>query len=240
MKKKEKLMFKNIELRCEEKDNCKYIIGIIPYNSKSVSMWGINEIISPSAFSKTLNDGSNVRALVAHDECKILGSTESGTLELNNTESGLVCTCKLPQTTYASDLFEIVSRGDCKTMSFGFLPLQFEDDLKNKTRTLKEVKLEEVSFAVLYPAYQETTSVTYMRGLSKRNIDIEKLNEVLEKENLDEQDQLIIKENIEKLSSLLPEKAVENEPSIDTQSVNTFEIEDIAALKIQIEAELAA
>ena len=239
MKKKDKLLFKNIELRSEEKDNSKYITGIIPYNSKSVSMWGMNEIIAPSAFNKTLQDRTTVRALVNHDDSKILGSTESGTLELSNTESGLVCTCKLPQTSYASDLFEIVNRGDCQTMSFGFLPIKFEDNMKNKTRTLKEVKLEEVSFAVLYPAYPETTSVTYMRGLEKNDIDIEKLNEVLEKEQLINDDKTIIQNTINVLSNLIKDEAVENE-QVDTTQEQVNTPADTTMIELEIEAELTA
>ena len=238
MKKNEKrqLSFNSIELRAEIGATGKKIIeGIIPYNSKSVPMFGVTEVISRTAFNKTISDKSIVRALYNHDTNRILGSTESNTLQLENTDDGLICRCELPNTSYANDMYEIVNRGDIKTMSFGFEPIKWLDDSKTKTRTLKEVKLIEVSYCVPFPAYEETNSVAYMRGLEKNNIDIEKLNEVLEKDTLQDDDKKIIKQTVDSLRSLIIEpEAVEPE-----QANATLPQVDTSNILLQLEAELA-
>jgi HK97 family phage prohead protease len=241
-KEKRNISFKDIEVRSSTKDEKKYIEGLIPYNSKSVEMWGTTEIIDRSAFNKTLNDKSEVRALWNHNDNHILGSTKSKTLVLENSENGLICRCELPNTSYANDLYEIIDRGDVKTMSFGFTPVKWQEDDKGKLRTLKEVQLHEVSYGVTYPAYKDTTSVTYMRGLEKININVETLNEVLEKDEILDTDKLIIKETVDKLNSILGNEAAEIEPPAGTQKpVDTSEIkEDTTSIELQIEAELNA
>ena len=241
MKKKEKLMFKNLELRAETKEGGKkFITGIIPYNSRSLPMWGTTEIIAPTAFNKTLSDGADIRALYNHDDSKLLGSTRNGTLVLDNTETGLICRVELPNTSYADDAFEIINRGDTKNLSFGFIPIKYEDDAKGKTRTLTEVQLLEVSYCVAFPAYPETNSITFIRGFMKRNINIEALNEVLEKDILEDTDKQTIKQTIDSLSGLIkPDEAVTIEPENSTQDKNTSK-EDAALIELLIEAELAA
>jgi len=241
-KEKRKLSFKNIEVRSINANGKKTIEGIIPYNSKSLPIWGITEIIGCTSFNKTLADNSEVRAMWNHNDNYILGNTKSKTLFLENTDAGLVCRCELPNTTYANDLYEIIDRGDVKTMSFGFTPVKWEENEKGKTRTLKEVQLHEVSFGVPFAAYPESTSLTYMRGLSKRNIDIEKLNQILEKDDFDNNDKTEIKNTVDKLKNLIEDEAVINEQADATQNnIDTsLEKENTNVLQIQIEAEIAA
>jgi len=238
-----KLTFNDIELRAETSTLGKKIVeGVIPYDSKSLKIWGTTEIISKTAFNKTLSDKATVRALFNHDENRILGSTDSGTLVLENSDAGLICRCELPDTSYANDMFTIIERGDCKTMSFGFQPISWRDSDNGKVRTLKEVKLLEVSYCVPYPAYPESTSVTYKRGFEMRNINIEQLNEILEKEELNENDKNTISETVGILQNLIGKEAAEKEPVETTlNEVSTTETkEDTTALQLQIEAEIAA
>jgi len=240
-KEKRKLSFKNIEIRSGESEGKKYIEGLIPYNSKSVPIWGTTEIIDKTAFNKTLSDNGEIRALWNHNDNYILGNTKSNTLILDNTDNGLICRCELPETTYANDLYEIINRGDVKSMSFGFTPIKWLEDEKGKIRTLKEVQLHEVSYGVTFPAYEETTSIAYMRGLEKNNIDIEKLNETLEKESLEDNDKIIIKQTIDNLSNLIIDKAVETEPLKDTQEADTLKndgIERNKAIELLTQIEL--
>jgi HK97 family phage prohead protease len=216
MKSKQNLTFKNLNIRSIENDGKKHIEGIIPYDSKSVPIWGVTEIIDRGAFNKTLKDKAEVRALWNHDDSCILGNTKSGTLELDDSDDGLICRCELPNTSYANDLYEIVTRGDVKTMSFGFRPVKWMDSENGKLRTLKEVGLEEVSFGVTFPAYPETNSKTYMRGFMKRKIDIESINEILEKEELTEEDLTALQEAIDALNKIINEnKPQEDEPEAD-------------------------
>jgi HK97 family phage prohead protease len=226
-KEKRKLSFKNIELRAEIQGEKKYLMGIIPYNSRSVPMWGTTEIIASSAFNKTIADGTEVRALYNHDDSKVLGSTKNNTLILENTETGLLCRVELPSTTYADDAFEIVNRGDVKTMSFGFIPQKWDDLDNGKTRILREVQLLETSFCVAFPAYPETNSVSYMRGLEKNNIDIDQLNTILEKDVIIEEDKTKIRDVINKLNCLVEEAAEEpvaTTPNNDTSEKETIEL----------------
>jgi HK97 family phage prohead protease len=215
-KEKRNITFKNLNIRSNEKEGKKYIEGIIPYDSKSVPMWGVTEIIDRTAFNKTLKDKAEVRALWNHNDSYVLGNTKSGTLNLEDSDDGLICRCELPNTSYANDLYEIVTRGDVKTMSFGFFPQKWEDADNGKTRALKEVKLDEVSYGVTYAAYPETNSQTYLRGFMKRKIDIESINEILEKEELTEEDLTSLQEVINSLTNLIkentPDEAAREEP----------------------------
>jgi HK97 family phage prohead protease len=214
-KEKRNITFKNLEIRSTEKEGKKHITGIIPYDSKSVPMWGVTEIIDRTAFNKTLKDRKEVRALWNHNDSYILGNTKSETLELEDSDDGLICRCELPNTSYANDLYEIVSRGDVKTMSFGFIPVKYQDSENGKLRTLKEVALQEVSFGVTFPAYLETNSQTYLRGFKRMKIDIDSINEILEKDELAKEDLTALQEVVDSLTNLIKENATESEDEAD-------------------------
>jgi len=241
---KRNLSFKNLEVRSifDEETKKKYVSGIIPYDSKSLPMWGVTEIISRTAFKKTLADNSNVFCFVNHDENKLLGSTDSGTLVLTQSDEGLLCRCEIPETTYAEDLYNLIERGDVKTMSFGFTPVKYTDDYENNSRTIKEAKLIEVSFGVCFPAYPETNSIALTRGFAKRKIDIERLSEILEKDELKKKDKLIISETVDILNGIIGKEAVEAEPVAETtpSEADTSNNEDIANIQLMIEAEILA
>jgi HK97 family phage prohead protease len=213
------ITFRNLEIRSTESEGKKFIEGIIPYNSKSVPMWGTTEIIDRTAFNKTLADKTEVRALWNHNDSFILGNTKSDTLILENSDNGLICRCELPNTSYAADLYEIISRGDVKTMSFGFIPVKWTDSDKGKTRTLKEVELLECSFGVTFPAYPETNSQTFMRGFMKNNIDIENINQILEKDNLEKSDIEILKRTISEIDKIIQEKTFNENSENENEAV---------------------
>lgn len=193
MKPKQYLDFET-EIRADEGNGVKKLVGLIPYNRRSVEMWGEYEEIAPTAFAKTLADGRDVKALVAHDDAKVLGSTRSGTLRLTQTDGGLLTEVDLPNTTYANDAWEIVKRGDVRTMSFGFQPVKQSKRLDETTgkivNTLDEVKLLEVSYMVAYPAYPDTQSTA--RNLQSLNFD--RLAEALTTEELTEEHKRILED----------------------------------------------
>ena len=109
------------------------LVGLIPYNKPSVDM-GFIEIVTPTAFDKTLSDRADVKALVSHDSSKVLGSVKAGTLRLTSTDNGLLAEVDLPNTTFANDVWETVRRGDVTTMSFGFYPINERTEIQNKKR----------------------------------------------------------------------------------------------------------
>jgi HK97 family phage prohead protease len=213
--KKRNATFKSSTIRSSDNDGKKFIEGIIPYDSKSVPIWGTIEIIDPTAFNKTLADKTEVRALYNHDDSKVLGSTKSGSLELTNTEDGLVCRCELPNTTYANDLFEVITRGDVRTMSFGFVPIKWEDSNNGKLRVLKEINLCEVSFGVAYSAFPETNSNTFIR---KINMDLELLNEFLEKEELSEAELKKLKTIVETINGIIDKNSPKEEEAVKAEN----------------------
>lgn len=125
------------------------------FNTLSQDLGGFREKIAPGAFQGTLD--RDVRALFNHEACLILGRTTSGTLRLKEDETGLMIENDLPDTTYARDLEESISRGDITQMSFGFRTIRdnWENIGGGAIRTLLEVELVDVS-PVTYPAYVET------------------------------------------------------------------------------------
>jgi HK97 family phage prohead protease len=179
-----KSLFNKIEYRTSQTEEGKRIIeAIIPYNSYSVDLGGYKEVITETAFNKTLGDKRNVYALFNHDDGKVLGSTRSNTLQLKSEDEGLFCRLELGNTTWANDCWEVINRNDCNTLSFGFIPRQVEN--RGNTRYLKSVQLMEVSFCVSQPAYEDTISVAYKRNknmkskIINRSIDFESLNELV-------------------------------------------------------------
>lgn len=182
MKTKEIRSIKLDNVSAQEEGTERYIYGKIPYNTKSQKMYiGYSdcrfEKLDRNVFHKTLGDKSNVFANYSHDQSKILGSTKSNTLELKDKEDGLYIRCKVPNTSWGNDTWEVISRGDVTTMSFEFIPYDWVDDEVEDTVTLRSAKLEAVAFCVAEPAYLETDSYASFR---KRNIDLEKLSEAID------------------------------------------------------------
>ncbi len=113
------------------------------------------EVIMAGAFTKTLNDGADVRALWNHDSNIVLGRTKAGTLELGQDDHGLWYEIDPPD--WSGDIRETIRRGDVDQSSFGF-------DLVNsasitvdeeKICEIREVKLYDVS-PVTFPWYEGT------------------------------------------------------------------------------------
>lgn len=119
------------------------------------------EAIGPRAFDDVLSRGDDVVGLRDHNPSMLLGRTASGTLKLGVDGDGLAFEItKLPNTTYANDLRELVDRGDLRGASFGFLPGR--DELGHapdgrQLRTHTDIRrLLDVS-VVAMPAYEGTT-----------------------------------------------------------------------------------
>lgn len=167
MNKKELLhiQYKKIELRAKENDGNKYIVGIIPYNSESEDMFGFREVIAKGAFTKTIKE-NKIFALIDHNTTLSLGNSKNGTLTFEDTDEGLICTIQINEyVSFARDLYEQVSRQDVSGLSFGFNVIKEEWKDNNRLRILQEIRLFEISFGVVFPAYAETTSETQYRDL---------------------------------------------------------------------------
>lgn len=130
---------------------------IAVFDSPSEDM-GYTEILSPGCFTRSLQSGSDVVALINHDDNAPVGRTSAGTLQLTQDDKGLAYTIQLPNTTRANDMKESIQRGDLKGCSFGFICTKEEWDDKTITRTITDVDLIEVSVGVTFPAYPDTSS----------------------------------------------------------------------------------
>lgn len=159
MKKKEIRTFDitNLSTRDVTENNSRIVTGYAAvFNSRTLLWEGLEEVISPGAFSRALSN-SDVRCLFDHDWGKVLGRTKSGTLRLEEDERGLKFEVELPNTTDANNLIESMSRGDIDQCSFGFIPTEETWDYNTDPvlRTVNEVELFEVSIVSL-PAYEDT------------------------------------------------------------------------------------
>ncbi|MGE7216592.1 HK97 family phage prohead protease [Priestia koreensis] len=163
-----------VEVRTNEDENKNYIVGYaLKFNSESENLGGFVEKIDPRALESA--DISDVRALFNHSADKVLGRTKSGTLKLEVDEIGLRYTIEPPNTTFANDLMESMSRGDINQSSFGFV-IDYDNEGDNWNydesrdvylRTINKFrKITDVS-VVTYPAYQATESVVAKRSLDE-------------------------------------------------------------------------
>ena len=143
-------------------------------------VWGFKESVSRGAFKKTIKE-NDIRGLFNHDPSFVLGRNKAGTLELKEDEHGLHYLIKLPNTTYANDLKESISRGDISQSSFGFQVIKdnWEDDFSK--RTITEAKLFDVS-PVTFPA-SEKTEVKLRSAFNEMGIDYNALNLIIVKNN---------------------------------------------------------
>ncbi|MBS1798938.1 MAG: HK97 family phage prohead protease [Acidobacteria bacterium] len=148
------------ELRVQPNaDGSKTISGYcIVYNSPSTDLGGFTEIVAPGAVTASLANNPDVLCLRDHTLTILLGRTTSGTLTLVEDSIGVRFSCKLPNTTQAADVAELIRRGDISGMSFGFVTL--EDSWANAgdklVRSLLKVNLYEISVVSL-PAYDATS-----------------------------------------------------------------------------------
>lgn len=125
----------------------------------------IRETIKPGAFKNAIAEGQDVRALIDHDSCQILGRTRAGTLELAEDGVGLFCLITPPDTQVARDVVENIRVGNLSQMSFAFVPRSSGETTTTTTVDgvvyqdieITDVDLYDVSI-VTYPAYADTSA----------------------------------------------------------------------------------
>ena len=145
----------------EAEDGTPHITGYFAvFNSNYEIAQGLSESIAPGAFSRTLGENPDVRALINHDTTLVLGRTKAGTLKLRQDEIGLWGDVAInPNDGDAMNLYERVKRGDVDQCSFGFAIRSEVADVSptgDVHWTIKDVDLFEVS-ACTFPAYQATS-----------------------------------------------------------------------------------
>lgn len=105
------------------------LVGHAAVFNQRAQMGGEYEQLSRTAFDAVLKSAdTDAVALINHDADQLLGRQSAGTLRLRTDDEGLAFEVDLPDTTYANNLRQLVSRGDMRGASFGFIP-----DLKEST-----------------------------------------------------------------------------------------------------------
>jgi HK97 family phage prohead protease len=125
------------------------------------------ERIAPGAFKRSLRAKNDIKLLWNHSSSDVLGSTRSGTLRLSETDLGLYVEADLPDTQAGRDAKVLIQRGDVTGFSFGFTVPPNGDSWNSEgtERTLKSVRLLEVSTGVAFPAYPSTNGTAQVRSL---------------------------------------------------------------------------
>jgi len=132
------------------------------------------EFVRPGAFTKTLNDGADVRLLIDHEGVP-LARTKSGTLVLEEDSRGLHVEASLdPANPDAARVLSAMKRGDLSQMSFAFRTIKDSFNADRTVRELKEVQLFDVS-VVTFPAYEDTVAEVRQR-LTNENTIVETLD----------------------------------------------------------------
>ncbi len=148
--------FTNLECRAIGEGNT--LVGYAAmFDMPSHDLGGFTEYVAPGAFSKTLKDGADVRLLIDHEGAP-LARTKSNTMRLLEDERGLRVEAELdPSNPRAAEIISALKRGDMNQMSFAFRVIRDEWSKDRSTRTLKEVRLFDVS-VVTFPAYEDTVA----------------------------------------------------------------------------------
>lgn len=114
------------------------------------------ETITRGAFAKSLAERDDVRLLFNHDGLP-LARTSAGTLHLGEDDRGLHVEAPLDRrSSLANDVMIAMERGDLREMSFAFAATRQEWNEDYTLRTIREVRLYDVS-VVTYPANDATT-----------------------------------------------------------------------------------
>ena len=151
-----------LEIRAtgELRSNGRTLYGHAARFNSEANLGHFVEIIRPGAFRKSLDAGTNVRALYDHESSALLGTTRGGTLKLKEDANGLAFELALPDTTHGRDLAILVDRGDVAGCSFGFRVRDGGDRWEQRggqlVRELLDVDLVEITLTA-DPAYQDTT-----------------------------------------------------------------------------------
>lgn len=163
------------ELRADG-DGMTFVGYAAKFNSPSEDLGGFVETIEPGAFRRSLRSRNDVKLLVNHDTGRVLASSRSGTLRLQEDEVGLRVEASLPNTSDGRDMAELLKRGDLNKMSFGFAVQKDSWNNEMTERTLKSVRLFEVSI-VAFPAYSATEAMVRSldKAATRANVDADEL-----------------------------------------------------------------
>ena len=162
----------DLELRVETRaDGRPQIVGMAPpWNRWSVDLGGFKERFMPGAFRKWLDRSpsdprgkADVVAKFNHNDSQVLGRTINGTLDIQETDKGLIFRATPPaDTPTTAEVVPLIRDGYVYGSSFAFSLVDTrgeqwdEDPAGNVTRTITEAALFDVS-PVTHPAYPNSS-----------------------------------------------------------------------------------
>jgi hypothetical protein len=147
-------ILRNTEIRAQGGNTISGYAAV--FNSESEDLGGFIETIRPGAFARAIRTKQDVRCLFNHDESRVLGRIQSGTLRLAEDRTGLRFECRMPDSPTGRDVLEAIRRGDINQCSFGFLNAVDSWSHDGSRRELVDLDLRDVS-PVTFPAYQATS-----------------------------------------------------------------------------------
>ena len=136
------------------------------FNSRSQDLGGFVEVLEPGAFDEVMRQGPDVFAKYNHE--RVIGRTKSGTMRLSISDRGLMYEIDPPKS--ASDLVELIERGDVTGSSFAFRVAPADEQWRKDkdgvmVRTIKKVSYLGDAGPVDTPAYRATETYVSKRAL---------------------------------------------------------------------------
>lgn len=184
MKKKMKIIRRNIEIRAAE--DSRLIEGCaVVFNSWSRDLGGFREIIRPTAITQELIDNSDVIANINHDDALMVArwNRGTGTLNLELREDGLYFSYEAPETERGNQLLWDIRHKNITECSFAF-SLPDNDTCQRWFRYADgELKREITEIGGLYDVSCVNLAAYPATSVDARseNIDIESIKRSLDK-----------------------------------------------------------
>lgn len=161
MNKRQSYLTSDLQIRSNEESGEAYIEGYFVVYNQRTELWpGVYEEIAPTALTRSIEkEKVNVIALDNHDTRIVLGSVDSGTLELKSDSHGLYGRVKIDlEDPFAKSALRKVETGKVRGCSFGFYPRSEKETLNDDntyTYRVEDADLLEVSITA-FPAYPQT------------------------------------------------------------------------------------
>lgn len=102
------------------------------------------DVIVPGAFAVTISgaEGKRIKLCYQHNTDDVVGKI----IELKEDDKGLWFKAKISNTTLGKDLVELINDEAINELSIGYKAIQWEINIDEEVRYLREVKLYEISF----------------------------------------------------------------------------------------------
>ena len=152
--------FAGLALEQKAEGESREIVGYPAVYDKDSEVIGyFTEVIRQGAFTKSLKQLPDVRALLGHNPEAIIGRTKAGNLTLKEDSQGVRMVLNPINTTDGEKALEWVKSGVVDGMSIGFRVVTDRWSMKDgkNYREILEANLYEVSL-VAWPAYKDTSA----------------------------------------------------------------------------------